>query len=400
MLFFIIPVIFALPLLLLFGCMPKGTDSDGEAMDADTTGEADKTGAAESSGAAGSSGADSETGPATLSEAYSGIFPVGVAVPANVLSDLGKYGPALGDFDLLTCENETKPDALLDRAANAADPEKYYTEPKLDFSRAKPAADYARSHGKRLRLHTLVWHSQTPEWFFTEDYTDDGAPVSREVMLKRMESYISSVLGYFDENYPGLIYAVDVVNEAFDVGDGDGDGVRMKNSMWYSTVGPDFVYYAFLYARRYAPDGVKLFYNDYGCMWKVDLILKNLSRVKSEGLIDGIGMQAHLSVGDPVPQFLAAAKRFSDEGYEVQLSELDVGVKSEDEFERQGTFYRSLLSGLVRLKNEGANITAVTVWGISDGNTWRPAEMPLLRRADLSPKPAYEGFMEAASGDR
>lgn len=363
----------ALPLGVIFGCVPNGGGWNLTGADTD---EPEK--------------------PTTLSGAYSGIFPIGVAVPNAVLSDLGKYGDMLDEFDLLTCENETKPDALLDHAANAADTKKYYTSPKVNFSSAMLAAEYAKSHGKRLRLHTLVWHSQTPAWFFTEDYTDGGAPVSREVMLGRMESYIASVLGYFDEHYPGLIYAVDVVNEAFDVGDGDGDGIRMKNSKWYEVVGPDFVYYAFLYARRYAPEGVKLFYNDYACMWKVDLILKNLSRVKDEGLIDGIGMQAHLSVGDSVTQFLTAAKRFSDEGYEAQLSELDVGVKSKDEFERQGQFFRSLLSGLVKLKTGGANITAVTVWGISDGNTWRPTEMPLLLNADLSKKPAYEGFIGGA----
>ncbi len=383
-------ILLALPLGVLLGCVPKGGGGNVTDDAASDTGTSDVTDTA----------TDAETdepeGPATLSGAYSGIFPIGVAVPNTVLSDLGKYGDVLDEFDLITCENETKPDALLDRAANAADPEKYYTSPKVNFSSAKLAAEYAKSHGKRLRLHTLVWHSQTPAWFFTEDYTDGGAPVSREVMLGRMESYIASVLGYFDENYPGLIYAVDVVNEAFDVGDGDVNGIRMKNSKWYEVVGPDFVYYAFLYARRYAPEGVRLFYNDYACMWKVDLILNNLSRVKDDGLIDGIGMQAHLSVDDPVPQFLAAAKRFSDEGYEVQLSELDVGVKSKDDFERQGQFYRSLLSGLVKLKTDGANITAVTVWGVSDGNTWRPTELPLLFNADLSEKPAYEGFIGGA----
>ena len=33
--------------------------------------------------------------------------------------------------------------------------------------------------------------------------------MGREVMLKRMDAYIRSVLEYFDTQYPGLIYAVD-----------------------------------------------------------------------------------------------------------------------------------------------------------------------------------------------
>ena len=101
----------------------------------------------------------------------------------------------------------------------------------------------------KLRLHTLVWHSQTPRWFFTEDYTNEGELVDREVMLKRMDAYIRSVLEYFDTQYSGLIYAVDVVNEAFDVGNGDQNGVRQKDNLWYETVGDDYYYHAFVSAR-------------------------------------------------------------------------------------------------------------------------------------------------------
>ena len=61
-------------------------------------------------------------------------------------------------------------------------------------------------------------------------------------MLKRMDAYIRSVLEYFDTQYPGLTHlAVDVVNEAFDVGNGDRNGIRQKGRvpgmvLWEMTI--------------------------------------------------------------------------------------------------------------------------------------------------------------------
>ena len=315
-------------------------------------------------------------------------YPIGVALPTRVFNEWDKYGKLVTDnFNSFTCENEMKPEAILVRPTNGG-------EPSLRFDASEKAVSKAVEVGAKMRLHTLVWHSQTPAWFFTEDYTDDGALVGRDVMLGRMEWYIKSVLDHFGNNYPDLFYAVDVVNEAYDVGDGDEDGVRKKNSKWYETIGPDFVYYAFVYARKYAPAGMKLFYNDYSCMYKPDIILRQIERSRAEHLIDGIGMQTHLDINTDVDAFIATAKRFCDAGYEVQLTEIDVGVKepTEENFIRQGEFYRRLTDGIKSLRDDGYGITSLTVWGISDGLSWRWKEFPLLFDKDLRPKPAYHGF--------
>ena len=211
-----------------------------------------------------------------------------------------------------------------------------------------------------------------------------------------MESYIKSVLTYFEEEHPGLIYAVDVVNEAFDVGDGDENGIRQKNNLWYEVVGPDYYVRAFEYANKYASDEMTLFYNDYSCMWKGDLILENLSEVKEKGWIDGIGMQSHLSTSDDIDKFLETAKSFLEAGYEVQGTELDIGVKSDTaaEYQKQADLYKAYFTGMLELKNQGYNITSITVWGIDDAHTWRTGENPLLFDKDMQKKDAYYAIIE------
>lgn len=68
----------------------------------------------------------------------------------------------------------------------------------------------------RMRGHTLVWHTQAPEWFFREGYEENEPYVDKETMLMRMESYIAQLMTHVQDEYPGVVYCWDVVNEAVD----------------------------------------------------------------------------------------------------------------------------------------------------------------------------------------
>lgn len=332
-----------------------------------------------------------------LAAFYEDNFPIGVALPGFVFENMDNYEDViLNNFNSITCENEMKPDFLLDREGSQKRLDETNLQAAVHFDACMPAIEFALEHDMKIRFHTLVWHSQTPEWFFTEDYTEDGKLVDREVMLARMENYIADVLGYFQENYPGLIYAVDVVNEAFDPGNGDENGVRMKDNLWYETVGEDYYYQAFIFAQKYASEDMKLFYNDYGCMDKAALILERLAQAKEEGMIDGIGMQSHLSTGDRIQyKFMLAVKQFCDAGYEVQSTELDIGVteNSETAFMTQARKYRSFFKNMKSLQEEGYPITGITVWGLNDDLSWRTGEYGLLFDKDMNPKKAYQGAL-------
>ncbi len=256
-----------------------------------------------------------------------------------------------------------------------------------------------------MRGHTLVWHSQTPRWFFAEGYSmETTAPlVSKELMLKRMENYIKQVLEYTQTNYPGLIYAWDVVNEAVNTGDGEEGGLRSKDSLWYQVIGPEFIEKAFEYARKYADPEVKLFYNDYntedkGKMLAIYDLVKGL---KEKGLIDGIGLQSHYTIDSPsIIDIESSIRKYAELDVELQITELDMGLEenTEEAFMHQAIRYKRLFTAFNHLDETGAaNITNVTFWGLSDDISWlsKPGvpSYPLLFDKYLMQKPAFFGVI-------
>ena len=342
-----------------------------------------------------------------LKELYKDQFLVGLAVPDLVLNTPAYSDLFLQQFNSMTMENEMKPSYILDEAASKNNLSKYKEHVALNFNSYKTGMEYAKQHGIAVRGHTLVWHSQTPEWFFYENYDTQGQLADRELMLKRMENYIKDVIQWTETNYPGVIYAWDVVNEA--VADYFGQGaapMRQEDSLWYQVIGEDFAEKAFAYARKYtklyAKDrDIKLFYNDYNEYFpaKRDGIVALLKPIKEAGNIDGVGMQSHFDTKRPLEGdsgYMTAVRKFRDElGLELHVTELDIGIAEGDTRESQGQYYQEFMEALLKEKRDGANITSVTFWGLTDGLSWRAEEQCLLFDDDLSRKPAFEGVVNA-----
>lgn len=341
----------------------------------------------------------------SLKEVYKDKYKVGVAVTANELSEERKK-LILEQFNSITCGNEMKPDSLLDYEACISDP-KYDECPAISFSRATPILDFAYENGLSLRGHTLVWHSQTPRWFFTEGYSKSAnAPfVSKELMYRRMENYIRQVITYMQDNYPGMVYAWDVVNEAIN-SDGAPDGYRSKDSYWYQVCGEEFIEKAFEYARKYAEDGVKLFYNDYNEYdgSKRRYIIKMLKGLVEKGLVDGMGMQEHIGISSPsIIDIQTSIADYAALGLEIQITELDMDMetKTEEDYMKQAQRYKLLFYYYNMLEEQGkADITNVTFWGLSDDISWlsdaNGKSYPLLFNEFLLPKLAFYGVLQSS----
>ena len=335
-----------------------------------------------------------------IDDVYEKNFSVGLSVTNADLWYPEKQAVLTGYFNSMTMGNEMKPDSILDYAACSADPEKYNECPAVHFDNAKIGLDFAKENGIPMRGHTLVWHQQTPKWFFKENYSKDAdAPfVSKELMLKRLENYIRQVMEYTNENYPGVIYCWDVVNEAINLGDGQENGYRTKDSMWYQVCGEEYVEKAFEYARKYAAPDVKLFYNDFNTYEtpKTIAICNMVEKIKAQGNIDGIGMQSHVTLSYPsVMDYEAAVTRFGKLGLEIQVTELDM-ANYEQDFEKQASKYKRLFNILKTCDESGkADVTNVTIWGVSDEQSWldngKGQAYALLFDMYLNPKSAYYG---------
>ena len=308
----------------------------------------------------------------SLKSVYHPYFKIGAAVPAKAFSDARAQEALLCQYDSFTCENEMKPQHLLDEEENRRNPEAHDRCPAVSFQGIRVALDFARENGMKMRGHTLVWHNQTPRWFFTESYSDreDAPLVDRETMLARLEGYIRSVLCFVQEEYPGIIYAWDVVNEAVEDG-------ALRRSWWTETVGEDFILQAFRFARKYCAPGVDLFYNDYDTFvpWKRDVICEQILKpLMAEGLVDGIGMQSHMTMQTPsLKEYEKAVSIFGALGLQVQVTELDIHNPdpSRPSMEALAARYREVFTILTRAKKEGlADITGVTFWGMQDEDSW------------------------------
>ena len=334
----------------------------------------------------------------SLKEEYKDYFRIGTATSSNLLDNEPYIKIIKAQYNSMTLGNSFKPDSILDHNKTVRDVEKYMYSPAVKFDAVKKELDYARDNGLTVRGHTLLWHNQTPEWLFYKNYNIGGELADRETMLSRMENYIKNVMEWTEENYPGLVRTWDVVNEAAD------DGGGMRKSLWYQTVGEDYIEQAFKFARKYAPEDTKLFYNDYNSYQtrKQNDIITFLRPVVEAGNIDGMGMQSHINVDISISQYMAALQKYYDElGLEINVTELDVcRGKGDDWQQEQGEYYKEFMSEILKLRKNGIPITSVTLWGISDTDSWMSSKYPLIFNDDLSRKPAFDGMIEAVQNQQ
>ena len=398
---------------------------------------------------------------ASVTESLGNGSIAGTAIMSSEISDDTLMALVKKHFNAVTFGNELKPDALFNYQIGQSVDSTTITfqgkelkvpvvndkQENLDFSRADAMLDKilewnnANPNNKiRVRGHVLVWHSQTPEWFFHEDYDVAKPYADKETMNRRLEWFIFSVFDHYfgkaaNGKYDGLFYGWDVVNEAVngntyrddkvisDASDTSTSDTRHgSNSMWWRVYkSNEFIINAFKYANKYAPANVELYYNDFGETdnTKCEGIVKLINDVKSaDGTrLDAFGMQAHYNVdGFSAAQFKSVAKKYAQAAGKVQLTELDFKASStydgtaatrESEYTKMAYCHKNLYEAIKALKEEGANVSGITVWGVIEPNSWLhsqsnlgggasgSAQCPLLFDGNYKAKPAYWAYVDA-----
>jgi endo-1,4-beta-xylanase len=319
------------------------------------------------------------------------------------------------------------------------------TVPILNYSRAEKLLNVILEWNEenpdkqiKVRGHVLVWHAQTPEWFFHEDYDASKDYVGTEEMNKRLEWYIATVLQHFtgeDSPYYGMFYGWDVVNEAVsDSGkkyrtDAENAGELLSqathgsnSSWWHVYQSNEYIINAFRFANKYAPADLELYYNDYNefNLHKKDGIVQLINDVKAaDGTrIDGFGMQGHYGLNSPDASLLTGyIIEYAKAAGTVQIKEWDISASSNydgtdktkaDEYRRQALYYMRIYNNAVKLAmQDGYKVTGLTWWGVVDKYSWlqsssnvgggsngKRKQCPLLFDDDYKAKPAYWAFVD------
>lgn len=235
----------------------------------------------------------------------------------------------------------------------------------MDWSQLDTIYNYAKSRGYPLKQHTFVWGKQEPGWMASLSGAEAAAEVEEWIRL-------------FAQRYPDVQYC-DVVNEPFHA------PPSYKNAIGGDgATGWDWVIWAFTKARQYLPN-TKLLINEYSVLEggvTVQDYANLINLLKARGLIDGAGLQCHLTSRGLSP---TTAKSRLDQltsltGVPLNISEY--GIDSANDA-TQLSIYQQLIPVFL----EHPNVIGVTGWGYLQGYTWK-ANSWILYADETTERPA------------
>lgn len=349
-----------------------------------------------------------------LKKSFNDSFKMGVAVNQDIVTGKDSQAQTIiaHQFNTVTLENAMKAEVI------------YPSPSTIDFSGADAFIEFAQKNNMFTVGHTLVWHNQTPQWFFNNS---DNQPNTPEQQIEQMRKHIELVA----ERYKNKVDAWDVVNEII------ADDGSYRPTIWVNRVGDGdtLVKAAFKYAQHYSPN-TELYYNDFNA-WrpkKRDGIVRMVKMLQKAGIrIDGVGIQAHWGLNFPRMEYIdQAIDAYAALGIKVMITELDIDVlpltkegqiigtdmmKPQFQLEEFETFLDPYKDGLpteVEAKltarynelftlfyQKRDKIDRVTLWGLHDGMSWKNdypipnrTNYPLLWDRNLKAKPLIETIID------
>lgn len=307
-------------------------------------------------------------------------FPIGVAMSQNQANSTNFTAIAKKEFNSVTAGNEMK--------FSTHSP----TQGTYNWAPGDAVVNFAQSNNMRVHGHTLIWHQQVPTW--VTNFT--GTNAEFEAAIK---SYVTEVVTH----YKGKVASWDVVNEAFNE-----DG-SLRSTIFSQKLGSNYITKVFQWARAADPNA-KLFYNDYNLesnTTKADAAVALINA--NPTLIDGIGLQMHISITSPSATVLnTIMDKVVATGKLVHFSELDILVNSTGAVSSydyasalaQKNKYKEIFS-IYKAKVPAAKRFGITIWGMRDVDSWLKTnnagflDYPLLFGDNYEYKLAHQGILEA-----
>ncbi|MBL9174881.1 MAG: endo-1,4-beta-xylanase [Verrucomicrobiales bacterium] len=381
--------------------------------------------------------------PPALKDVFKDCFPIGTAANRSMVMGGAGFRRSADQnaadiatlkfhFNQIVAENDMKWQLIHPREGGNG----------YEFGPADALVDFGLGNGMQVAGHTLVWHSQTPNWVFAgtnpppPDATNPppalaagtngpatnrpgrggfgpgfgrytGPRASREELLQRMSNHIHTVVG----RYKGRVKVWDVVNEA--LADGQGTNV-LRTSLWSEIIGPDFIASAFRFAHAADPDAI-LRYNDYGLEGaaKRKRLMTLIRELQAQQVpVHAIGSQAHVNVSTTFEAMDQALTEIATLGLPIHITELDVngaqggqggfganvadnaattqGGLVADADKRLADAYAGIFRAFVKHRD---TVKLITFWGVNDAVSWRAQGRPLLFDGENQPKSAFQAVI-------
>jgi endo-1,4-beta-xylanase len=294
---------------------------------------------------------------------------LGVVIDA-VLFEIAPYLDILKrDFNLI----------VLDRWVYWGEFEPYKGEQNFDGLSSE--LDIAISLGTDIivRGHPLLWYQSVPSWYGNQN---------KDELTMIMKEHVSSLVSHYNSTITEWI----VVNEPY-----------RKDDIFLNTIGAEYIDIAFQTARDANPSAT-LILNDWDNETSRGIHTQQTKeiviRLKSKGLIDGVGLQMHLNGAYP-PDKSDLVNTMQSYGVPVYITELDVDMSNvsgtqEERFVQQAKIFRGVLEACLT----SGVCKSYTMWGIGDKYSWlewllnRPNADGTIYDDNLNPKPAYYALLK------
>ncbi|MGB6828259.1 MAG: endo-1,4-beta-xylanase [Terracidiphilus sp.] len=330
----------------------------------------------------------------SIYKTYADFFPIGAATDMTDLS--GPHAQLLTmHYDSMTPGNDLKWSSVEDSKGT-------YT-----YGNGDALVGEAVCAGMKVRGQNLVWATgaQTPSYAFGDG---TNSPANQAVVTANIQEHIQSEV----QHYGSQVYAWDVVNEPLDPSQPD----CLEHGPFYQVLGASYLDVAFEAAKQYAPAGTKLFLNDYSTTDpnRLACLVTVVKELLARGVpIDGIGHEMHNAINYPSPQSMETAidtVAWNFPGMDQQVTELDMSVYNAGDdtsnygnnipasvLAEQGWLYKDYFDVF---KRERHKLSAVTMWGMADDDTWLDSfpvnrtDYPLPFNMQLQAKPAYWGIVD------
>lgn len=269
----------------------------------------------------------------------------------------------------------------------------------FDFSHLQKALDFAKENGQQVRLNTLLFYMDCPDYLYNLPVNEENKQRVKQVLSNYVEQITSFIR---DNGYDSTVRSIDVFNELLNrfAMDGEipyqyrGDIVQDPNikdfdnikSGWLKFLNVEDLCDVISIARRNLPN-TDFMYNDDNVIdpRKIPATTEILKRIRQyensheTRLIDSIGTQMHIDNGVTKEQIINMFNTLKQYGLPIEITEFDMAMisnvegLSEEEIKNLRIQKMNDFFEAINECRKNDNIRGFTIWSKTDAQNFRVA---------------------------